>query len=95
MDNYMAHIKNLIYFILDWIGLGAATMQVAQGLDDLLKSQEQTVNESGLTHSHEEFLFWFNIIKVSVIFIVVAIYYSMRAYVYWKNHVRDKKETKE
>lgn len=91
----MAHIKSLFFFILDFIGLGAATMQVSQGLDDLLKSQEKTVHDSGLTETHEEFLFWFNIVKVSVIFIVVAIYYSMRAYVYWKNHVRDKKMTNE
>jgi len=85
----MAHVKDLIYFILDWIGLGAATVQVAAGLDDLLKAQEQTVHDSGLTSSHEEFLFWFNIIKVSVIFIVVVGYYAMRAYVYWKKHVKD------
>ena len=91
----MGHFKDLIYFFLDFIGLGAATVQVASGLDDLLKSQEQTVRDSGLTSTHEEFLFWFNIIKVSVIFIVVVGYYAMRAYVYWKNHVRDKKEIKE
>ena len=91
----MGHVKDLIYFILDFIGLGAATVQVAGGLEDLLKAQEQTVHESGLTSSHEEFLFWFNIVKVSVIFIVVVGYYAMRAYVYWKNHVKDKKEVKE
>jgi len=91
----MAHFKDLLYFILDFIGLGAATMQVAAGLDDILKAQEQTVHDSGLTSSHEEFLFWFNIIKVSVIFLIVVGYYSMRIYVYWKNHVKDKKITKE
>jgi hypothetical protein len=91
----MGHIKDFLYLILDLLGLGAATMQVASGLDDLLKSQEQVVHDSGLTNTHEEFLFWFNIVKVSVIFVVVVGYYAMRAYVYWKNHVKEKKAPKE
>jgi hypothetical protein len=62
----MGHIKDFLYLILDLLGLGAATMQVASGLDDLLKSQEQTVHESGLTSSHEEFLFWFNIFRLKI-----------------------------
>lgn len=91
----MGHIKDFLYFILDFIGLGAATVQVAGGLDDLLKAQEQRVHDSGLTSSHEEFLFWFNIVKVSVIFLVVVGYYAMRAYVYWKNHVKGNKKPNE
>ena len=85
----MVHIKTLLYFFLDFIGLGAATIQVAAGLDELLKSQEEAVIKSGLTDSHEEVLFWFNMFKVTVIFLVVVGYYLMRGYVYWKKNIKE------
>lgn len=85
----MGHIKTLLFIFLDYIGLGAATIQIAAGLDELLKGQEENVIKSGLTSSHEEVLFWFNMIKVFVIFIVVVIYYAMRGYVYWKKNIKN------
>jgi hypothetical protein len=87
----MAHFKTLLYIFLDFLGLGAATIQVAAGLDQLLKSQEENVIKSGLTDSHEEVLFWFNMFKVTVIFLVVVGYYCMRGYVYWKKNIKESK----
>lgn len=84
----MANIKDLWIALLEIFGLGAATFQVTNSIDELLKSQEQNITSTGLTASHEEFLFWFNIFKVTVIFIVVVGFYAMKAYVYYKKNIK-------
>ena len=84
----MANIKDFWIALLEIFGFGTATFQVTNSIDDLLKSQEQNVTNTGLTANHEEFLFWFNIFKVTVIFIVVVGFYSMKAYVYYKKNIK-------
>lgn len=85
----MAHFKDIVVLFIELLFGGGAVMQIADSLDSLLKEQEKTLNESGLTASHEEFLFWFNIVKLSVIFFVVVSFYLIKIYFYFKKHKKE------
>ena len=85
----MGHsFKDILFLMLDWLGVGLSSIQIYSGLDTLLKSQEKILNESGLTTSHEQFLFWYNVVKTSVIFTVTVAYFGLRIYVYYKKNVK-------
>lgn len=85
---FMAHLKEIFFIFLDFIGFGSAGIQIAIAIDDLIKSQGEQLKIEGLTNSHENILFWVNIIKAVILFLLSAVYIGFRIYVYYKKHIR-------
>ena len=84
----MGYIKDLLFIFLDLLGFGSAGIQIAVAVDELIKTQEKTIENTGLTATHEEFLFWFNIGKGSILFILSAVYIGFRIYGYYKKNIK-------
>lgn len=86
---FMAHLKEILFIILDFLGLGSATIQIVVSITDAIEAQQGTIEMVGLSAQHESILFWVNIFKATTLFLLSAVYIAFRIYGYYKKHIKE------